>query len=572
VAQAWQTMKRRNTAWRSYRVGLLLLRTLYIINRERTRVIRARERGDYEARPNVEALVRVLRNFRRTAVALGGLLIKLGQFLGARADLLPKEALDELASLHDEVPAESFADIERVLEREWGGPTSNVCASIDPVPAGAASLGQVHHARLLDGREVAVKVQRPGIGRIVRTDLRTLRFVLRVVRRLVPAANEITDLDVLYREFARTVAEELDYKQEAHNAERFADMFAEDVRVRVPSVIEEHSTRRVLVLQWMDGIKITDIPALDAAGVNRKELADHLAGTYFKQVLTDSFFHADPHPGNILVQPDAAGDRIVFLDFGMMGVITPRMQTGLRDCLRGIVAQDAALVVRGLDTLGFFGKSVNREALERVVGAMLSQFTSSAAPSGDGRTRGRGPRGGRGREVDPRDVLVDMESTVYDQPFRLPAQFAFFGRMAGMLLGLTAALSSSFDFLAVARPYAAQFMGENGFEGVLRLLGVDSFEALGRDLLRGGIATARSLAELPQRIDRLAERAERGELRVIVSDAALNGHAPQGRNGARGLAPAAVLTRSVPIWIPVVVAGAFALGRFARRGPEPGRR
>lgn len=570
MAQSLRALKRRNTLWRSYRVGILLLRTLYTVNRERTRVIRARARGDYEVHPNVEALVRVLRDFRHTALALGGLLIKLGQFLGARADLLPQVALDELAALHDEVPAESFSDIEAVLEREWGGPISTICASIDPIPAGSASLGQVHRARLLDGREVAVKVQRPGIGHIVRTDLRTLRFVLRVVGRLAPVANEITDLDMLYREFSRTVSEELDYKQEARNAQRFAEMFVEDPRVLVPGVIEEHSTRRVLVLQWMDGIKITDIPALEAAHVDRKVLADRLAGAYFKQVLEDAFFHADPHPGNILVQPDPSGDRLVFLDFGMMGAITPRMRVGLRDIFRGVVAQDSALIVRGLDALGFFGESANRDALERVVSVMLSQFGASRPERADGRPhgRGRGPR--PGRHVDAREVLGDMEATVYDQPFRLPAQFAFFGRMAGMLLGLTAALSPTFDFVAVATPYAQQFMGESGIEGLLHLLGIESWEALGRDLLRDGAATMRSLAALPQRIDRLAERAERGELRVLVENTSLNGLVRNGGHARRGARRTVhVLSGSVPVWVPLTLVAAFALGRFARRASPP---
>src|SRR5262249_3437774 len=161
----WQLKRwgRRNRIWRSYRVALLLLRTLYVINRERSRVVHARAHGDYSVRPNLEALLSVLRNFRLTAIALGGLLIKLGQFLGARADLLPQEDLAELAALQDEVPAERFNDIRCVLEREWGAPVSEVCAEIDPEPAGSASLGQVHRARLHDGRIVAVKVQRPGI-------------------------------------------------------------------------------------------------------------------------------------------------------------------------------------------------------------------------------------------------------------------------------------------------------------------------------------------------------------------------------------------------------------------------
>src|SRR5262249_13744992 len=167
---------RSNMLWRSYRVGLLLFRTLYIIYRERSRVVRARQRGDDLARPNVGALIGILREFRAAAIDLGGLLIKLGQFLGARADLLPQEALDVLGSLHDEVPPERFEDILGVLEAEFQAPWEAVFTSIDPDPAGAASIGQAHLARLRDGRVVALKIQRPGIARIIQTDLRTLRF------------------------------------------------------------------------------------------------------------------------------------------------------------------------------------------------------------------------------------------------------------------------------------------------------------------------------------------------------------------------------------------------------------
>lgn len=566
LIRQWTAWRRRNPIWRSYRVGLLLLRTLYIINRERSRVVRARERGDYDARPNLAALLRILREFRETAVDLGGLLIKLGQFLGARADLLPQEALDELAALHDEVRPERFEDVTAALERSWGAPVGEVCAEIDPEPAGSASLGQVHRAVLHDGRRVAVKVQRPGIGEIVRTDLRTLRFVLRVVARLAPAANRITDLGELYREFSRTVAEELDYRQEARNAARFAGIFSGDSGIRVPAVVPEYSTRRVLVLEWMEGIKVTDFAALDAAGVNRERLANRLMESYLKQVLQAGFFHADPHPGNILIQPagtpEGAGeDRIVFVDFGMMGTITTRMGQGLRDIFRGSVARDAAPIVRGLETLGFLGASANREAMERVVGALLARFAGTPI--------------GESTRADPREVLGDMETTLYDQPFRLPAQFAFFGRMAGILLGLTVALSPSFNFLEVATPYARQFLGGNGgLEGVLRLLGVESMGELGQNLLRNGLATLESLATVPRRLDRVLERAEQGELHLVVDSGTLRQRQRsrlRRRGGIDGQVARGILSRPVPLWLPVGAAGVYALARVARRVVANGR-
>ncbi len=545
---------RRNPIWRSYRVGLLLLRTLYIINRERNRVVRAHARGDSEARPNLEALLRILREFRLTAVALGGLLIKLGQFLGARADLLPAEALDELAALHDEVPPERFEDIKAALEREWRAPIGTVCAAIEPEPTGSASLGQVHRARLHDGRLVAIKVRRPGISAIVRTDLRTLRFVLRIVGALAPAANRITDLDALYREFRRTVYEELDYQQEGRNAERFAAIFADDPYILAPGVIWEHSTRRALVLQWMHGIKITHFAALDAAGVDRDALANRLAGAYFKQVLEAGFFHADPHPGNIFVQPGPPGtaeDRLVFVDFGMVGVITQRMRSGLRDCFEGVVLGDPALFVRGLDLLGFLSESADRRAIEQVVAAMLVRFGGMPA--------------GRMREVDPRDVVRDVGPALYDQPVRLPAEFAFFARAVGILLGLVVGLSPRFSFLEVATPYAREFMGQGGIAGILRLLGIDSVETLGRDLLREGVATARMLRTLPGRLDRLLASVERGELRVIVDSADLN---PRLRRPPLGRGTANALNRPVPLWVPLAAAGLFAAVRLLRRAPR----
>ncbi len=569
----WKKWSRRNRLWRSMRVGLLLLRTLFIINRERTRVIQARARGDYDVRPNLDVLVRVLREFRLTALELGGLMIKLGQFLGARADLLPESALAELSALHDDVPAEPFAAIRGVLESQWRAPLGEICAAIDEQPAGSASLGQVHHARLHDGRDVAIKVQRPGIDAIVRTDLRTLRLVLRFVGWLVPAANDIVDLTMLYREFSRTVAEELDYEQEARNAERFAAIFAGDPAILVPAMIPAYSTRRVLVMEWMDGIKVTQMEALDAAGVDGERLANRLVGTYFTQILEAGFFQADPHPGNFLVQPDRNGDRLVFLDFGMMGAVTPRMRAGIRDAASGYLAKDAAQIIRGLDTLGFLSETADREALEPIVNVLLDRFGDLSALTGGPAASSYGHRA----RVHPREALGDMGKTLYDQPFRLPAQFAYFGRMVGMLQGLAVTFDPHFNMIAVATPYAQQFLGsgeQGGLEGILRLLGIDSIEGLGQTLLRDGASLARSLARLPRRLDRVLDRAERGEIHLIVESATRENRARRGiirAQGRRGGGRATVLSRPVPLWMPLGLIGVFGmvtLTRAVRRNPK----
>lgn len=547
----WAIRSKSNRIWRIYRVASLLLRTLYFINRERTRVVRAHARGEYDVQPDTATLVRIVREFRQAATDLGGLLIKLGQFLGTRADMLPPEALIELAALHDDVPPESFADIKAAVERELEKPLGEVFSAFDTEPAGSASLGQVHWARLHDGRRAAVKVRRPGIAGIVRTDLNTLHFVLRVVRWVAPAADRLMDLRALYREFSRTVYEELDYQDEGLNAERFARVFADDDRVVVPAVIWEYSTREVLTLEWVGGIKITDCDALDDAGVDRDALAVQLAGTYFKQVFTAGFFHADPHPGNIFVQPTPKGPRLAFVDFGMMGVMTPRMKTGLRDCFGGILHQDATIFVEGLDSLGFLGQDADHAAIEQAVGILLTRFTNMPLQ--------------QIRTVLPREMLSDVAAVLYDQPLRLPSQLAFFGRALGMLMGVSLTLSPDFNFAKAAVPYAREFMSQGGLSGLLGLLGVDSLNALGRNVVHDSITMIRAIANLPPRLERLLVRAERGEMRIIIEGPlAVERTATHPK---RSLLQSA-LRVPIPAWVPIGALAAFTITQFLRRKPR----
>lgn len=547
---AWDASRwtRRSQLLRSLRVAHLLLRTLLIIYRERSRVVRARARGEYNPRPDVQALSEVLSEFRKTAVALGGLLIKLGQFLSARADLLPPEALAELATLQDEVPAEPFEDISAVLESELRAPLCDLFTSVDPVPIGSASFGQVHRARLRDGRVVALKVQRPGIAELVRTDLRTLRFVFEVVRRLSTSADTLLDLRGLYREFSRMVYEELDYEHEGRNAERFAKAIASEPDIAVPAILWELSTHRVLTLEWVRGIKIANIEALDAAGIDRNELVHRLISLYVNQVLEVGFFHADPHPGNIFVQPKADGYRLAFVDFGMMGTVTPRMKAGLRTSFMGIIQRDAAIVVRGLDALGILGEHAQREVIEQVVSVMLTRY--SGLPFA------------QIRNLDPSELLTEVGSALYDQPLRLPAQLAFLGRAASMLTGLCALLAPEFDLVAIVTPFARQFVRHGVLGGALALLGVDDVGALGRELVREGVSMARAVSALPKRLEHVLEHAERGELRLVIESA--NFGAPvKARVGPR--AAFGLLNRPVPAWVPVGMIGILLAAVFARR-------
>jgi len=281
---------------RFFRVTRLLLWTIWVIYRERRRVIRAHEKGNYEVQPNIEVLIKVLVAFRQTALKLGVLMIKLGQFLSSRADLLPEQALRVLASLQDEVPPEPFSHVVSVIEEELGKPIDQIFSYVESKATAAASLGQVHKAVLAStGAEVAVKIQRPNIDQLVRMDLNSLKFVIRLITRFVNTGNFI-DLKGVYREFERTVYEEIDFVTEAANCKRFKEMFNDDQTIYIPEVYEEYTTRRLLVLEWIDGIKVNNYDELEAAGIDRLEVANRTVEAYFHQFFEEGFFHADPHP------------------------------------------------------------------------------------------------------------------------------------------------------------------------------------------------------------------------------------------------------------------------------------
>ncbi len=367
---------RFSQAVRFLRVTRLLLWTIWVIYRERRRVIRAHEKGNYEVQPNIEVLIKVLVTFRETAIKLGVLMIKLGQFLSSRADLLPEQALAVLISLQDEVPAEPFIHVVSVIEEELGKPIDQIFSYVESKATAAASLGQVHKAVLVStGEEVAVKVQRPNIDQLVRMDLNSLKFVIRVITRFVNTGNFI-DLKGVYREFERTVYEEIDFVSEAANCKRFKEMFKDDQTIYIPEVYEEYTTRRLLVLEWIDGIKINDYAALEAAGIDRLEVANRTVETYFHQFFDEGFFHADPHPGNIFVKPGTPdnGPIIEFVDFGMVGSITSAMKKSMRDLFLSFLTRDSETMVEALSNLGFIGKGANTSALERGLSLLLEQF------------------------------------------------------------------------------------------------------------------------------------------------------------------------------------------------------
>ena len=494
---------------RFLRVSRLLLWTIWVIYRERRRVIRAHERGNYEVQPNIAVLIHVLEAFRQTAIKLGVLMIKLGQFLSSRADLLPEEALAVIGSLQDEVPPASFSHVVSVIETELGKPVEEVFSILERKATAAASLGQVHKAVLAKtGETVAVKVQRPNIDQLVNSDLSTIRFVIWVINRFVDTSKFI-DLRAVYREFKRTVYEEIDYVSEAANAKRFKEMFRDDPTIYIPSVYDEYTTRRVLVLEWIEGIKINDYARLDAEGISRLEVAKRTVQTYFYQFFDAGFFHADPHPGNIFVKKGAPGEGpiIEFVDFGMVGSLTKSMKKALKDLFLGFLMRDSHALVDALSRLGFIGEGANMVAIERGMAMMMEQYFGMTL--------------GEARNLDIPDVTQDAGRLLYGQPFQIPAQFAFIGRAIGTLVGVSTGLAPEFNFVDVATPYARKFLGLDS-EGARQTV-----QSVLNQLLEAG----RILLKLPADLERVITKLETGQIEVKTDSGVHPARSRRGRNG-----------------------------------------
>lgn len=400
-------------------------------------------------RSRPERFRRLARRFRLTAIQMGGVMIKLGQFLSVRVDVLPPEITDELQGLQDEVPPEPAWRIWTVLEEELGD-LSQRFAHIEEEPLAAASLGQVYRAWLLPvnqeserGEAVVIKVQRPNIENLVGTDLAALQVVARWIMRYRPIGRR-ANVPALMNEFAKTLWEELDYEAEAGNAERFAEMAINDERVYIPAVHREHSTRRVIVLEDVEAIKITDVDSMLEAGIDPKEVAVCLLETYFGQIFQEGFFHADPHPGNLFVNPrpdipwseeeqetDGPGRPfwLTFVDFGMVGQLPELLGENLRTVLISMTQRDARLLVETFDRLGFFlpGADLERiteaEAvfLERMWGRNLLELS----------------------RPDPHEMMAlgqEFRDILFDFPFQIPQNFVYLGRAVGMLSGLVSLL------------------------------------------------------------------------------------------------------------------------------------
>jgi predicted unusual protein kinase regulating ubiquinone biosynthesis (AarF/ABC1/UbiB family) len=510
--------------------------------------------GRLAARTRARRARRIAVRFRALAISMGGLMIKVGQFLSARLDVLPPEITTELSGLQDEVPPEDFAAIREVAHSELALPLAEHFAWFDTEPLAAASLGQVHRARLQDAdaedlgfRDVVVKVQRPHIQQIIEVDLAALRRVGGWLARYRPVATR-ADVPALVEEFAATSLEEVDYLAEARHAETFAANFADDPRVSVPRVVRELSASRVLTLEDVTAIKLGDHDAITAAGIDRAEVATVLADTYLQQIFVDGFFHADPHPGNLFVtprpdaDPDAPGWTLTFIDFGMVGRVPDGLRDGLREGLIAAATLDGARLVGSMRSLGVLLPGADVRLIERATMQVFERFGGLSMDEL--------------RTIDPEELMrfgLQFRDLMLDLPFQLPENLLMLGRSIGILSGICTGLDPNFNLWATITPYANRLLADEG-------------DPTSRTLRVEGERLARLALALPGRADRVLGTVERGELDVRTPLLTLQ---------VRRLERAVNRTNGVLVFAALLVAGAVlsasdpTLGRWLMGASVP---
>ncbi|MBE9209474.1 AarF/ABC1/UbiB kinase family protein [Nostoc sp. LEGE 06077] len=424
---------------------------------------------------------------RNTLLNLGPTFIKVGQLFSTRADIFPSEYVEELSKLQDKVPAFSYEQVETIIEQELGKKIPELFQSFEPIPLAAASLGQVHKGVLHSGEAIVVKVQRPGLKKLFEIDLQILKGIARYFQNH-PKWGKGRDWMGIYEECCRILWEEIDYLSEGRNADTFRRNFRGYDWVKVPRIYWRYTSPRVLTLEYLPGIKISQYEALEAAGLDRKLIARQGAQAYLHQLLNNGFFHADPHPGNIAVSADGGG--LIFYDFGMMGRIKSNVREGLMETLFGIAQKDGDRVVESLVNLGAIAPVDDMGPVRRSVQYMLDHFMD--------------------KPFEAQSVAAisdDLYEIAYNQPFRFPATFTFVMRAFSTLEGVGKGLDPEFNFMEVAQPYAMQLM--------TNMNGADSNSFL-NELSRQAVQVSTTAFGLPRRLEDTLEKLERGDMRVRV--------------------------------------------------------
>lgn len=431
---------------------------------------------------------------REKALEMKGIMIKVGQFLSSRKDFLPDEYTGELEGLQDQVPPHDFAEIRQRIIEELGSPPEHIFSEFDREPIAAASLGQVHRAVLKDGREAAVKIQYPGIEKIIETDIKMFEILISLLRGRIGWL----DLRVLHEEFSKIVRAELDYVQEGRNAERFRLNFSDDARIVIPMVYWDFSTGKVLTLEFVGGIKITECAVVKASGVDCRMLVNLLSETYAKMIFVHGLFHCDPHPGNIFV---GEGPTLVFVDFGMVQTISEATKRNLRRYANAIVENDTTGIIEVLEKMGFLVEGADYKAIAFVTQDLIDKYRNSS------------PEELKGLTVDDIGEEINNVRSVIDN-FQVPNYFMLLIRTVSMLNGMAYRLNPDVNIIEISKPYIKEFFGGSREERADQLL----------DSVRKKVW---EVVDLPSQAHDFFRKANRGELSFRIAKADMQGMGKQ---------------------------------------------
>jgi Predicted unusual protein kinase len=476
---------------------VVLSYTLYSLRRRLRNSDMAVQLADQVHRKNAQRVLAAI-------VDLQGLFIKVGQLISVMANLLPEAFRKELETLQDSVPPRPFSEIEIRLREEFGGKSpQEIFAEFDEDPVASASIGQVHVARLRSGEKVAVKVQYPDIETIVATDLRALRRISRLAGRLLPDWG----WDVIYSEIQKMVMAELDYRQEAEAMAAIAGNFTGRTDVLIPRVFGDYSTERVLITQWVDGVKVGDLSGIAGAGIDRAKAARLCIEAYCKQIFVDGVYHADPHPGNLLLAAGAGGGGdpvLVFLDFGATARISPGMRKGIVSFLQGAVTRDVGRIVAAMKEMGFISRHADHEVFDRVIQHFYEHFRSHMRFqqfSTGTISAGLDLRGQIATLFDLRQLDVSL-SDLRDA-FHVPREWVLLERTLLLLLGVCTTLAPELNPAEVIQPYVDRFiLGER--------------KEWSETVLETAREAALSAFALPSELGRFLNLATRGDIQVRV--------------------------------------------------------
>ncbi len=413
------------------------------------------------------------KEYKKTALDIGGLMIKMGQFLSTRADIMPPSFIAELEGLTDQVTPVAKEKAFELLDEEWNKDHNEILTDFSDGPIASASIGEVYKAHLKDGTPVAVKIQRPNIERILRVDFKAMKIVIWLAKNFTNFGKQL-DFDLLFKEMKDTIGAELNFEQEMKNGQSFSQRFGDMPGVRFPFYYEEYTTRRVLVMEWIDGSRITDLAYLDKNDIERSEISQRLFKLFLEQILEGGIFHADPHGGNILVETDGT---LVLIDFGMIVNITENDAKSIYKIIEGIILKRYERVLDGLEELNFLLPNADRnlltKAIERVVKAYESNDLSEM----------------NSLVID--QLLDDLKEIIRTQPVQLPAEFAFLGRAVSTFVGVLHVLDPDVDLMAIGKPRILEWAQK-------KTIGGSSFTQ--KDAQRIALNLAGTLRSLPEKV------------------------------------------------------------------------